>query len=359
VGRLNHRRVERSTRSLVVVGAFLAASFVLRSASAQSWRPEPEKNPSPSPAQIAEAKQRYEKGVKLYEEEGSVQAALVEFERAYELAPNYKVLYNIGQGARTLRDYASALQAFEGYLAGSDNGAKLTKARVAEVEREIAQLRTYVATLTVVVEPAGATVMLDGVILGLSPLPRPLLLNPGRVKISATKEGRTGATVVTLAGGEAPQVRVEIPPPAPEVTVSPTGPATAPATAPSEAPSTPLAPPSPDRTVTYLSFGVASALAVGAGLSGFAALRASNDLADTRFAGPRTPANATSLRNQTRTLSRTSDVLAGGALVAAAVGVVSLLLPASSRASASQTSSRPIGVQPYLAPTGAGLVGRF
>jgi hypothetical protein len=357
VGRLNVRRcVDRSTRHASAVGAFVAVSLLLRAAGAQSWRPEPEKNPSPTPEQIAEAKQRYEKGVKLYDEEGSVQAALVEFERAYELAPNYKVLYNIGQGARTLRDYASALQAFEGYLAGSEQGAKLPKARLAEVEREIAQLRTYVATLTVEVDTDGATVMLDGVVLGLSPLPRPLVVNPGRVKITASKDGRTGTTAAALVGGEAPHVRVAVPPPAAALPApSPTTPP-APTVAPIETPPSPEKLPTPDRTVTYLSFGVASAFAVGAGLSGFAALRASNDLADTRFAGPRTPSNAESLRDQTRTLSRTSDILAGGAVIAATVGVISLLLPTSSTASKRQTATR---VQPFVAPTGAGLSGTF
>ena len=150
----------------------LLASTFPREAAAQTWKPEPEKNLSPSPAQLAEAKQRYEKGVKLYEEEGSVQAALVEFERAYELAPNYKVLYNIGQGARTLRDYALALRAFEAYLDGGKD--KIPKPRTAEVQRDIAQLRTYVATLIIQVDADDAQVSLDNVVIGLSPFTKPV-----------------------------------------------------------------------------------------------------------------------------------------------------------------------------------------
>lgn len=337
--------------------AFLATTGCLRLAAAQSWRPEPEKNPSPSPAQIAEAKQRYEKAVKLYEDEGSVQAALAEFERAYELAPNYKVLYNIGQAARMQRDYAAALQAFEAYLRDSNGGAKLPKARVAEVEREITQLKTYVATLTVDVDTDGATVTLDGVVLGLSPLPHAFVLNPGRVKIAATRDGRTGASAVTLVGGEAPRVTIALPSAAP-TPVATAAPSAAPTT-----PSDPVVPPpaakprSPTRPLTYLSFGIASALGVGAGLSGFAALRASNDLGDTRYAGPNAPANAGSLQKQARQLSLTSDILAGGAVVAASVGIVSLFLPTSVGGNGSKTTAR--GLQPYVAPTGAGLFGNF
>ncbi|MEO7096362.1 MAG: hypothetical protein ABI175_24095, partial [Polyangiales bacterium] len=38
----------------------------------------------------AEAKTRYDKGVKLYGE-GAYEAALVEFQRAYDLNPSYKI----------------------------------------------------------------------------------------------------------------------------------------------------------------------------------------------------------------------------------------------------------------------------
>src|SRR5262245_61950348 len=50
----------------------------------------------PTPEILAEAKQRFDRGYELYEE-GEYPLALIEFNRAYELVPNYKVLYNIGQ----------------------------------------------------------------------------------------------------------------------------------------------------------------------------------------------------------------------------------------------------------------------
>ena len=52
-----------------------------------------------------EAGERFKRGVKL-QEEGSLDAAVIEFERAYELSPStYQVLYNI---AVVYRDKASA-----------------------------------------------------------------------------------------------------------------------------------------------------------------------------------------------------------------------------------------------------------
>ena len=60
----------------------------------------------------AEASKRFRRGVKLYND-GDFVAALIEFKRAYELEPNYRVLYNLGQTSRELKDYAAALRAYE------------------------------------------------------------------------------------------------------------------------------------------------------------------------------------------------------------------------------------------------------
>jgi len=43
-----------------------------------------------------EAASRFKKGLELFKD-GDYQAALIELRRANELAPNYNVLYNIGQ----------------------------------------------------------------------------------------------------------------------------------------------------------------------------------------------------------------------------------------------------------------------
>src|SRR5215218_10346672 len=62
-----------------------------------------------------EAKSRFLKGLDLFKE-GDYQAALIEFRRANELAPNYNVLYNIGQVYFQLTDYPNALNSLERYL---------------------------------------------------------------------------------------------------------------------------------------------------------------------------------------------------------------------------------------------------
>jgi tetratricopeptide (TPR) repeat protein len=51
---------------------------------------------APLEPDTSEARMRFTRGVKLYHE-GSYDAALAEFTKAYRLAPNYRVLYNLAQ----------------------------------------------------------------------------------------------------------------------------------------------------------------------------------------------------------------------------------------------------------------------
>src|SRR5690349_17758223 len=73
----------------------------------------------PAPATAAppvdEARSRFQKGVQLFHE-GGYEAALAEFRKAYQLAPSYRLLYNIAQVHYELHDYVSALKSFRQYV---------------------------------------------------------------------------------------------------------------------------------------------------------------------------------------------------------------------------------------------------
>ncbi len=71
----------------------------------------------PSGDAVSAARDHFQRGVELFRE-GDFAAALVEFRRTDELAPTYKLSYNIGQACFELRDYACALSAFRRYLKG-------------------------------------------------------------------------------------------------------------------------------------------------------------------------------------------------------------------------------------------------
>ena len=100
-------------------------------------------------------------GVTLYGET-DYRGALVEFKRAYELAPNAAVLYNIGETEFQLRDYAGALTTFERYLAD----AQPSDSHRTEVEANVRELKARVGRLTITTVPRGADVSIDDRALG-------------------------------------------------------------------------------------------------------------------------------------------------------------------------------------------------
>ena len=157
----NHHGPLREPRQL--------CSWRLRSRSAPLRRARSRPTPEPGSEQLREARTRFQRGIELYEE-GDMDAALVELRRAYELAPSYKLLFNIGQVQLQKSDYASALDSFERYLAqGGDN---ISRKRRGELEPLVQKLRQRVAEVTVTVDVAGAEVLVDDLPRGTAPLAR-------------------------------------------------------------------------------------------------------------------------------------------------------------------------------------------
>jgi hypothetical protein len=148
--------------------------------------------------------------VKLYEED-DFRAALIEFKRAYELAPNWAVLYNVGQAHYQLREYPNALRALERYV--QEGGEKISPERRAQVDREIGELRGRVARVKAVSNVDGADVAMDDVPLGKTPTSEPLVVGEGRHRWTASKPGFVSTTkVVDIAGGDELTVVLDLSP---------------------------------------------------------------------------------------------------------------------------------------------------
>jgi hypothetical protein len=267
------------------------------------------------PGALEDARKHYQRGVQLYGE-GADEAALAELQRAYDLAPNWKVLYDVGLVELQLHDFVGALRAFQRYLEGG--GDAIAAARRADVTAKIAQLQGEVASIDARAED-GATILLDDVPIGAAPLPAPLVVNPGRHRVGATKEGRVAeARAISVAGGDRQQVEVVLPsiaappalPPAPEpAPVTPPAPQAAPLAPPAEA-----APPA-DRPPLWIGWLATGALATGAIVMGVDAVHTSAELSDaksTATAGSRLD----ELASRAHGLAIASDVLTGAALVA-------------------------------------------
>ena len=154
----------------------------------------------PSPEVLAEAKQRFDRGYELYEE-GDYPLALIEFNRAYELVPNYRVLYNIGQVCIQLGKYADARRALEEYV--SKGGDQLPQDRRTAVNKDLVMLGRRTAFLAVGANIESAEIVVDDVAIGTTPLALPLLMDAGVHRITLRRAGYLPKTQdVTLAGGD-------------------------------------------------------------------------------------------------------------------------------------------------------------
>lgn len=279
---------------------------------------------APSKAQQAEAATRFKKGIELYKD-GDYQAALIEFRRANELAPNFNVLYNIGQVYFQLQNYPDALHALERYL--SEGGNSIPAARRADVQKDIDKLKARVANIEVTTTVPDADVSIDDLVVGKSPLPKPVMVSAGRHRVSVAKAGYTTATkIVEVASGDAPKVLVEpveqksatpLPPTEPP---RPTEPPKLPPVADTGAPPPPPPPPPPSsRPVPVPGIVVTSLLTAGAVVTGALALNASSTLKNDRASGSITHDQLSSDATKTTALAIASDVMSGGAIIALGV----------------------------------------
>ena len=154
-----------------------------------------------------QASEHFDRGVGLYGE-ADYRAALVEFRRAYEIAPNAAVLYNLGQTYFQLQNYASALDAFQRYLTESGE----SPSHKAEVETAIKTLKTRVGTLAITTNLPSSEVTVDDEVVGKTPMAG-VSVSIGRRKITALHDGHTPEIrYVDISAGETQKLSIEFPP---------------------------------------------------------------------------------------------------------------------------------------------------
>ena len=324
-----------------------------------------------SPAAQSEAASRFKKGLELFKD-GDYQAALIELRRANELAPNYNVLYNIGQVYFQLQDYPNALHSLERYL--QEGGKNVDSKRRAEVEKDIDKLKARVANLEIVVNVPDAEVTIDDVSAGKTPLPKTVLVSAGRHRIVVAKAGFASITkVVEIASAEVQKVPVDLvetktatvapPPVAPEpgnnvAPPAPTPQVPTPLTMPEQ-------PPPPARSVPVAGWVVTGGLAAGAVVTGVLALGASSDLKTQRTSGTATRDDLDAARSKTQTFALVTDILTGCAVVAGGITLYFTIAGGSSSDAKPAAAAPPAGAfyKPTLNvgvnPGGVSLLGTF
>jgi len=319
-----------------VVAAFLVAWACPASLHAQPAPPAP----GASAAPLDEAQRRYTRALELFNE-GTYDAALLEFRRAYELAPSWKILYNIGQVNVQLNDYVRALEAFSRYM--KEGGADIPAARATEVQAQLERLKGRVASLEITTNVADAEVTIDDLVVGKTPLDKPVMVNVGRRKITVTAVGRMPQTKpVEAAGGDKLQLRFELLAPEPAGATATAAPTAAPTALP------------PERHIFWPGWVATGVFGVGAAVTGVLSLGATSDHNDkiAQFGVARSELDDS--RKKARTLSIATDALLGATLL---TGGVSLWLSLRSRPAA--TSAAPAAVQLRLGVSSVALGGTF
>lgn len=327
----------------------LAVFLVAAAASAPAQAQEP-----PSKAAVEEAKRRFQRGRELYED-NDFQAALVEIRRAYELAPTYRLLYDLGLVYSQLQDYPNALRSFQRFL--QDGKGEVSAQQREEAQREIEKLKGRVATLRITTNRLKAEVSIDDTPVGTTPLAEPILVSAGRRKITATLKGHAPATkTVEVAGQETLDVSLDL------VEVAAGGAAPAPggsAGAPAAPPGDAARPEKPSYAPAAMMWTVTGLCAIGAGVTGGLALGASSDLETKLQTFGTTRDDLDSAGSKTQTLALVSDVLLAATAVSAGVSVYLTVRAASAGGAAPAAGAIAPAVRVGVGPGSVSIAGTF
>ncbi len=154
------------------------------------------------------ADQHFKNGIRLADEE-SYEKALAEFEEAYALAPHPLVLFNIAGAHRALKHYREALDTYGRFLLEGDGvvNAEL----LARGKSDMEALLSLLGRVLFDSRPSGATILVDGEELGLTPIMERLLLAPGAHEVEARLEGHeTQTRTLRISAGDELKVTLEL-----------------------------------------------------------------------------------------------------------------------------------------------------
>lgn len=311
-------------------------------------------NPSAAAPATAEARERFQRGVALYRE-GSFDAALAEFRRAYEIAPNYRILYNLAQVQVERHDSVAALNLFGQYL--QQGGSEIDGERRAQVERDMQALRGRVADLTIESNITGAQLAIDGVEAGTLPLAGPIQVNSGVRQLTLSKPGyQSSSKSVTIAGAQPLKVMLTLQPLDDRAVANGTAGAAAGSTAPKDKSNQASHGLSTPFWISAIATGVFTGAAVTFGV---VSLNRNQKLDDQLNHYPTDPQAIDDARSSLKTSAVLTDVFTGAAIVGAATTVYFALKSSGSSSEAAAKAARKDRLQ--IGATGSQLLlsGRF
>jgi hypothetical protein len=145
------------------------------------------------------AKAAYDLARVLYRA-GDFAGALLQFERAYDLSSEPRLLWNVAVCEKNLRRYARSVKAVERYQA--EGGTRLSEEDQKDALHLLKAIRPFVAVITIKVSEPGAAVFIDEERVGSTPLAGPLLIDMGARRIRVSKKGFHDHTQTEQVFGE-------------------------------------------------------------------------------------------------------------------------------------------------------------
>ncbi len=266
------------------------------------------------------ARKHFNAGVALLRDPDGAryEEAYGEFKVAYEAAPSWKILGNLGIAAMKLERDGEAIDAFTRYLA--EGKKDIDAAERADIERDLGTLRSAAVNLTLTTTPAEVSITDQRSPVQGTPVVNRyesrggqlrLQIRPGHHVIIATLEGKPPLRFefdATPGGSQQHDFNLE-------ATASAAG-----ALQPTVPPAAPGTPPSAtDRRVptgVWIGLAATGVFTVGAGVTGVMALGKNQDY---RNANGHDAVLAKSRQDDTKTFNLVTDVLIGAAVVSAGV----------------------------------------
>lgn len=308
----------------MVLAGVLVIAFATAAAAAPAVEPSPEARAANAHALELDA-------------EGKFPEALAEFQRAYDLSPSFRILYNVARTARLCQDFARSLVAYRRFL--EEGGADVEGSQRVIAEQQIAELSGLVGWVIVRGDGETSVSFDDGPATPTSSEPRPM--NPGAHTVHATRAGTSIDRTFTARAGATIDVDVTIAQPK----VVPVAPE-------------PFRFPSVITVVGWVTTGLFTGASVATGV---AALALAEDLSDDVYVGPATtPPPDSPIAEKAERLDRlttATDVLMGFAVVTGVAAITFSMIDGLSAPDADSPPSPAIFVAPTLG--GARLWGTF
>ena len=156
---------------------------------------------SPALAQdaSAQADALIEAGVAL-RRDGKEREALARFQEAYKLSPSPRALGQMGLAAKSLRLYVESERYLEGALASSEDDWVQKNRAALEAARDV--VAKQLGSLAVSSNVAGATLVINGAPSGTLPLPSPLRVVAGSLRVEVKAEGYAPSERVEMVPAE-------------------------------------------------------------------------------------------------------------------------------------------------------------